>query len=192
MSIHLLSHGNQKHILFINFVTFSPSSYVHSSKRSDLPRTLLADSITVSCFHEFELHLKLAHVNNAANALARVHVVEGLVDAAERLEVGDELVNLQLAGHVVVDQVGKLSAALDAAEGAALPHAAGDELECCEEVSICTESSRRFFSLEKDLRRVAISWPAAATPMMMLSPQPLWQASSALRMTCTLPVQSKV
>ena len=138
------------------------------------------------------MHSKLAHVDNAANAVARVHVVEGLVDAAEGLAVGDELVDLQLAGHVVVDQVGKLSAALDAAEGAALPHAAGDELECCEEVSICTESSRRFFSLEKDLRRVAISWPAAATPMMMLSPQPLWQASSALRMTCTLPVQSKV
>ncbi len=89
-----------------------------------------------------KLHLKLAHVNNAANALAGVHVVEGLVDTAEGLAVGDELVDLQLAGHVVVDQVGQLSAALDAAESAALPHAAGDELECCEEVSICTESSR--------------------------------------------------
>ena len=43
-----------------------------------------------------------------------------------------------------------------------------------------------------DLRLVAISWPAAATPMMMLSPQPLWQASRAARMTLTLPVQSKV
>jgi hypothetical protein len=81
--------------------------------------------------HITRLLLKLAHVNNAANAVARVHVVEGLVDAAERLAVGDELVDLQLAGHVVVDEVGELRAALDAAESAALPHAAGDELECC-------------------------------------------------------------
>ena len=40
--------------------------------------------------------------------------------------------------------------------------------------------------------RVAIYLPASATPMMMLSPQPRWQASSAWRMTLTLPVQSKV
>lgn len=94
-----------------------------------------------NALHHVRSHLKLAHVNDTANALARVHVVEGLVNAAERLAVGDELVNLQLAGHVVVDQVGKLSAALDTAESAALPHTAGDELECCEGVSICTENS---------------------------------------------------
>ena len=81
-------------------------------------------------------HLELAHVNNAANALAGVHVVEGLVDAAERLTVGDELVDLQLALHVVVDQVGELRAALDTAESTALPHTAGDELECCERKSV--------------------------------------------------------
>lgn len=75
------------------------------------------------------LLFKLAHVDDATDAVARVHVVESLVDAAERLAVGDELVDLQLAGHVVVDQVGELRAALDATEGAALPHAAGDELE---------------------------------------------------------------
>ena len=37
---------------------------------------------------------------------------------------------------------------------------------------------------------MAISWPAAATPMMTLSPQPLWQHSSAARITCTLPMHS--
>jgi hypothetical protein len=77
------------------------------------------------------LLLKLAHVNNAADAVARVHVVESLVDAGERLAVGDELVDLQLAGHVVVDKIGELRAALDAAESAALPYTAGDELKCC-------------------------------------------------------------
>ena len=33
--------------------------------------------------------------------------------------------------------------------------------------------------------RVAISCPAAATPMTTLWPQPLWQHSSAARITCT-------
>ena len=36
-----------------------------------------------------------------------------------------------------------------------------------------------------------ISWPAPATPMMTDSPQPLWQHSSAARITCTLPMHSK-
>ena len=39
--------------------------------------------------------------------------------------------------------------------------------------------------------RVAISSPAPATPMMTLSPQPLWQHSSAWRITWTLPMHSK-
>ena len=101
------------------------------------------------------MHSKLAHVDNAANAVARVHVVEGLVDAAEGLAVGDELVDLQLAGHVVVDEVGKLSAALDTAERAALPHAASDELECYKEVSMVLKRTFRAFGL--NLRLVAIS-----------------------------------
>lgn len=42
----------------------------------------------------------------------------------------DELVDLQLALHVVVNQIRELSAAFDAAEGAAFPDTAGDELEC--------------------------------------------------------------
>jgi len=40
--------------------------------------------------------------------------------------------------------------------------------------------------------RVEISLPAPATPMMMLSPQPLWQASNATRMTSVLPMHSNV
>ena len=39
---------------------------------------------------------------------------------------------------------------------------------------------------------VAISCPEPATPMMIDSPQPLWQASSATRITFTLPMHSKV
>src|SRR5689334_20301591 len=40
--------------------------------------------------------------------------------------------------------------------------------------------------------RVAISWPAPATPMMTLTPQPLWQHSSACRIVFTLPMHSKL
>jgi hypothetical protein len=40
--------------------------------------------------------------------------------------------------------------------------------------------------------RVAISAPAGATPITIDWPQPRWQASSACRITVTLPVQSKV
>lgn len=45
--------------------------------------------------------------------------------------MGDELVNLQLAVEVVVDEIRKLSAALDTAKGTTLPYASSDELECC-------------------------------------------------------------
>ena len=41
----------------------------------------------------------------------------------------DELVNLKLAGHVVVDEVGELSTALDTTESTSLPDTTGDELE---------------------------------------------------------------
>mmetsp|Transcript_16402 Transcript_16402/g.18241 ORF Transcript_16402/g.18241 Transcript_16402/m.18241 type:complete len:213 (+) Transcript_16402:3-641(+) len=40
--------------------------------------------------------------------------------------------------------------------------------------------------------RVEISFPAPATPMITLVPQPLWQHSSAARMVWTLPMHSKV
>ena len=76
-------------------------------------------------------HLSLPHVDDATDAVAGLHVGESIVDLVERLPVGDELVYLELASHVVVDKVRKLSAALDATEGASLPHTASNELECC-------------------------------------------------------------
>lgn len=44
--------------------------------------------------------------------------------------MGNELVDLEFAAQIVVDQVGELGAALDASESAALPYTAGNELEC--------------------------------------------------------------
>jgi hypothetical protein len=57
-------------------------------------------------------------------------LLKGSVDVGEGLAVGDELVDLELAVQVVVNKAGKLSAALDTAEGASPPYATGDELEC--------------------------------------------------------------
>ena len=45
--------------------------------------------------------------------------------------MGDELVHLEPALLVVGDEALHLRAALDAAEGATLPYATGDQLECC-------------------------------------------------------------
>jgi hypothetical protein len=77
----------------------------------------------------------LPHVHNASNAVARLHVSECLVDLVERLAVRDELVHLEVASHVVGDEVRELGAALYTAESAAFPDAAGNELEGCLSVS---------------------------------------------------------
>lgn len=45
--------------------------------------------------------------------------------------MGDELVNLEVAVHVVGDESGELCTALDTTEGASFPDTAGDELEGC-------------------------------------------------------------
>lgn len=74
--------------------------------------------------------LRFPHVHHTPDAIPRLHVLKRGVDLVQRLPVRDELVDFQLARHVVVDQVRELRAALDAAERAPFPHAAGDELEC--------------------------------------------------------------
>lgn len=58
-----------------------------------------------------------------------MHIVEGIVDLVEWLAVSDELVNLETAILPVLHQAWQLTAALDTTERAALPLAAGDELE---------------------------------------------------------------
>ena len=58
-----------------------------------------------------------------------MHQVERLVDPVEPHRVGDHAVDLDLAGHVLVDHAGEIRAAADAPEGGAAPDAAGDELE---------------------------------------------------------------
>jgi hypothetical protein len=84
--------------------------------------------------------------------------------------VRDQVVDVDLAVHVPVDDLRHVGAAARAAEGRALPHAAGDELE----------------RARLDLL------PAPATPMITDTPQPRWQHSSAWRITSTLPTHSKL
>ena len=67
--------------------------------------------------------------HHAADRFAGVHEVEALVDFVERQGVGDEIVDVDLALHVPVDDSRHLGPALGAAEGGAAPDAPGDELE---------------------------------------------------------------
>src|SRR3712207_7695391 len=67
--------------------------------------------------------------SDRADRLALVHQVEGGVDLLERHGVGDQIVDVDLALHVPVDDPGHVRASARAAEGRALPDPAGDELE---------------------------------------------------------------
>ncbi len=67
--------------------------------------------------------------DDAADRLALVHQVEGVVDLLERHDVGDQRIDVDLAVHVPVDDLGHVAPALGAAEGRALPDPPRDELE---------------------------------------------------------------
>lgn len=83
--------------------------------------SLLDHSSPIS--HLFQIH-------NATHTVALLHLLKGSVDGRQRLPVGDELVHLELAVEVVIHQTGQLGATLDTTESTALPHTAGNQLEC--------------------------------------------------------------
>ena len=58
-----------------------------------------------------------------------MHEVESLVDPLERDFVRDQAVDLDLAFHVPVDDPRDVRTTTSTAEGGALPHASGDQLE---------------------------------------------------------------
>src|SRR3954463_1408258 len=68
-------------------------------------------------------------VHDRADRLAFVHQVEGVVDALERHHVRDEVVDVDLAFHVPVDDARHVGTAARPAERRAFPGAPGDELE---------------------------------------------------------------
>ena len=64
-----------------------------------------------------------------ADRLAAFHQRKAFVDVFELELVGDQAVDVDLAFHVPVDDLGHVGAAARAAKGRAFPLAAGDELE---------------------------------------------------------------
>jgi hypothetical protein len=104
-----------------------------------------------------QTHLLLSHINYATNAIPLLHGVKSRIDLWKRLPVSDELIDLELALHVIVHQVWELGAALDSAKSTSLrkqvvrkvsghkkkrtylPNTACNELECCS--MLATETS---------------------------------------------------
>jgi hypothetical protein len=76
--------------------------------------------------------LHLLHVDDATDTVTLLHLIEGGVDTVQRLAVSDELVHLELAVEVVVDETRQLCATLDTTKGTSLPDTTSDELECCD------------------------------------------------------------
>jgi len=49
-----------------------------------------------------------SHVHYTANAISCLHILEGGIDAGQRLAMSNKLVNLELATHVIVHQIREL------------------------------------------------------------------------------------
>src|SRR3954466_5250847 len=67
--------------------------------------------------------------HHRTDRLAGLHQREALVDVFQFQRVGDQVVDVDLAFHVPVDDLRHVGAAPGAAERGALPYATGDELE---------------------------------------------------------------
>src|SRR5215218_229721 len=67
--------------------------------------------------------------HHTADRFAIVHEIEAVVDAIERQHVRDQVVDVDLALHVPVDDLRHVGAPPRAAERGALPHAPRDKLE---------------------------------------------------------------
>src|ERR1700749_2329817 len=67
--------------------------------------------------------------DDRTDALASMHQVKGCVDVLKPHDVRDHRVDLDLPGHVHIDNLGNVRPPLGTAKGRAAPVAAGDELE---------------------------------------------------------------
>src|SRR5690349_11635672 len=67
--------------------------------------------------------------DHGSDAFTAMHELERLVDALEWQNVGDHGIDLDLAAHVPVDDLGHIGAAASAAKGSAAPHSAGHQLK---------------------------------------------------------------
>ncbi len=69
------------------------------------------------------------HIYHASDAVASFHVLKCGIDMVQWLPMCNELVDFQLAGHVVIHEVWQLRATFDATESTAFPHTSGNQLE---------------------------------------------------------------
>src|SRR4029077_9647686 len=67
--------------------------------------------------------------DDAADGFARMHQIKPLVDLVESHLMRDQIVDVDSAFHVPVDDLRHVRAPRRAAEGGSLPDAAGDQLE---------------------------------------------------------------
>ncbi len=135
-----------------------------------------------------------------------MHVVEAFGDVCQCPVVSHVLVNLDFSLQVIChsqahvcsqishtqsgeykpqltfNQARKLSTSLYATESGAAPSTPSHKLEAIPSTKFLLGSYLRYRTINTH-GRVDISWPAAATPMTVLTPQPLWHASSAERIT---------
>ena len=73
--------------------------------------------------------LNIPHIDNATNAITLFHVVESRGNLSKGLAVGDELIDLQLAVQVVIDQARQLAATFDTTESTTFPNTTSNKLE---------------------------------------------------------------
>lgn len=71
------------------------------------------------------------HIYHTSNAVTRLHVVKSSVNVRKWLTMSDEFIDLQFAGHVVVDEVWQLGSSLDTSESGSSPDTTSDKLEGC-------------------------------------------------------------
>ena len=67
--------------------------------------------------------------DHRTDRLAALHQREAFIDVLELELVGDQVVDVELAVHVPIDDPGHIGAAARAAEGRAFPLAPGDQLK---------------------------------------------------------------
>src|SRR6267143_1874130 len=92
------------------------------------PKHLLRETFVIAICRGLRPARESIH-HDRSNRFALVHQVEALVDVGELELVRDQVVDVDLALHVPVDDFRYVAPALGAAERGALPYAAGDELE---------------------------------------------------------------
>ena len=114
--------------------------------------------------------LLVAKVDHGANRFTFMHQIKGLVNLLQRQAMGNKRIEANFTRHGVFHHARQLTAPFTPPKA----------------------EPRHTRPVTSWNGRVLISCPAPATPMITLSPQPLWQHSSAARITFTLPMHSKL